>query len=107
MLILLISTFVYFIINVNLFIEYMNQLFDPYKYILINLLKHYLALLSKLMKNYFFINSTKVRIELINLNFVYLNYFAYFDNNENIIIKIIFFVFITIIAETTNYHHCF
>ena len=33
MLILLISTFVYFIINVNLFIEYMNQLFDSYRYL--------------------------------------------------------------------------
>ena len=39
----------------------MDQLFDSYKYLEINLLKYYLALLSKLIENYFFINSTKVR----------------------------------------------
>jgi len=84
----------------------MDQLFDSYKYLEINLLKYYLALLSKLIENYFFINSTKVRDKSSKFNIYLLSYFIYFDNNENNNIKIIFYAFL-IVVEATNYQHCF
>ena len=76
--ILLVIFILFLIINVNLFICYMDQLFDSYQYLEINLLKRNLALLSKLIKNYFFINSTKVRDEINKFNKCLFNLFCSF-----------------------------